>query len=137
MFPASTNGGGSATALPDVCKVPAPPAPPVPTPFPNIAQLAQANGSTCSSRVRILNKKACTVQTEISRTSGDEAGTLKGVVSNMNMDKATFRQGSMSVKVEGHAIVTHLKPTAHNGSNANAPMGTQLAPSQTSVIISS
>lgn len=135
MFPASTNGGGQAMAMPDVCKVPAPPAPPVPTPFPNIAMLSQADGGTCSSRVRILNRKVCTVQTEISRTSGDEAGTLKGVVSNTAMDKAVFRQGASSIKVEGHAIVTHLKPTAHNGSNGNAPAGTQVAPSQTKVIV--
>ena len=34
----------------------------------------------------------------------------------------------------GKAIVTVLKVTAHNGSNANAPPGSQLAPSQTKVI---
>lgn len=122
-------------AMPDVCQVPAPPGPPVPTPFPNIAMLNQADGATCSDRVRIGGRKTCTVQTEISRTSGDEAGTAKGVVSGTNMDKAVFRSGVSSVKVEGHDIVTHLKPTAHNGSNANAPTGTQLAPSQTTVII--
>jgi hypothetical protein len=122
-------------AMPDVCQVPAPPGPPVPTPFPNIAMLNQADGSTCSDRVRIGGRKTCTVQTEVSRTSGDEAGTAKGVVSGTNMDKAVFRSGVSSVKVEGHDIVTHLKPTAHNGSNANAPTGTQLAPSQTTVII--
>lgn len=136
MFPASTNGGGSATAMPDVCKVPAAPSPPVPTPFPNIAQLSQADGSTCSDRVRIEGRKVCTVQTEVSRTSGDEAGTLKGVVSNTSMDKAVFRQGVSSVRVEGHDIVRHLAPTAHNGSNANAPSGSQLSPSQTKVTVS-
>lgn len=135
MFPASTNGGGQAMAMPDVCQVPAPPGPPVPTPFPNIAMLNQADGSTCSDRVRIGGRKTCTVQTEVSRTSGDEAGTAKGVMSGTQMDKAVFRAGVSSVKVEGHDIVTHLKPTAHNGSNANAPGGTQLAPSQTTVII--
>jgi len=122
-------------AMPDVCQVPAPPGPPVPTPFPNVAMLNQADGSTCSSRVRIGGRKTCTVQTEVSRTSGDEAGTAKGVMSGTQMDKAVFRSGVSTVKVEGHDIVTHLKPTAHNGSNANAPAGTQLAPSQTTVII--
>lgn len=122
-------------AMPDVCQVPAPPGPPVPTPFRNIAMLNQADGSTCSDRVRIGGRKTCTVQTEISRTSGDEAGTAKGVVSGTNMGKAVFRSGVSSVKVEGHDIVTHLKPTAHNGSNANAPMGSQLSPSQTTVNI--
>ncbi len=136
MFPASTNGGGQAMAIPDVCKVPAPPSPPVPTPFPNIAMLNQANGSTCSSRVRILNRKACTVRTEISRTSGDEAGTAMGVVSNKQMDKAVFRQGSAKVKVEGAAIVTAMTPPAHTGPTATAPVGSPPAPSQPPVIIS-
>ena len=124
-------------AMPDVCKVPAPPSPsPVPTPFPNIAMLNQADGGTCSSRVRIANRKVCTVQTEIARTSGDEAGTLKGMVSNSNMDKATCRSGVSKIQVEGKDIAVHLRPTAHNGSNANAPAGTHVAPSQTSVIVS-
>ncbi|MBZ0117419.1 MAG: DUF4150 domain-containing protein [Sandaracinaceae bacterium] len=135
MFPASTDGGGQATAVPDVCKVPAPPGPPVPTPFPNIAMLNQADGSTCSSRVRILNRKACTTRTEVSRTSGDEAGTLKGMVSSTTMDKATFKSGSMKVTIEGADAVRHMSPTAHNGSNANAPAGSQLSPSQTKVIL--
>ena len=42
MLPASSNGGGNCMAVPDVCKVPAPPAPPIPTPFPNTGMLNQA-----------------------------------------------------------------------------------------------
>ena len=76
------------------------------------------------------------MRTEIGRTSGDEAGTLKGVVSNTTMGAAVFRSGVSKVKVEGNDIAVHLRPTAHNGSNANAPMGTQLAPSQTKVVVS-
>lgn len=135
MRPASTNGGGQAVAMPDVCQVPAPPGPNIPTPFPNMAMLAQADAGTCSSRVRITNRPVCTVRTEIARTSGDEAGTVKGVVSGTQMDKATFKSGVSSVQVEGNDIVTHLCPTAHNGSNANAPAGSQVAPSQTTVIV--
>ena len=123
-------------AMPDVCQVPAPPAPPVPTPFPNIAMLNQASSGSCSSKVRIANKKVCTVQTEIPRTSGDEAGTAMGVMSGTQMDKAVFRSGASNVKVEGQDIAAHLRPTAHNGSSANAPAGTHMAPSQTSVIVS-
>jgi hypothetical protein len=135
MFPAATNGGGQAFAFPDVCKVPAPPAPPIPTPFPNIGMLTQCKGSSCSSKVKIVNKKTVTVKSEIARTSGDEAGTLKGLVSSTNMDKAAFKQGVSKVKVEGDDIVNHLKPTGHNGSNANAPPGTHVAPSQSKVIV--
>lgn len=134
MFPATTNGGGMCQSFPDVCKVPAPPAPPVPTPFPNIGQCSQAKGSTCSSKVKILNKKTCTKKTEISRSMGDEAGTLKGIVSNTNMDKVKRSMAYSKVKVEGAAIVTVMKMTGHNGSNSNAPPGSQLSPSQTKVI---
>lgn len=123
-------------AMPDVCQVPAPPGPPVPTPFPNVAMLNQASSSTCSDRVRIGNRKTCTVRTEVPRTSGDEAGTAKGVMSGTQMDKMVFRQGVPRVQVEGHDIAVHLRPTAHNGSNANAPAGTQVSPSQTTVIVS-
>ncbi|MEC7521044.1 MAG: PAAR-like domain-containing protein [Myxococcota bacterium] len=135
MFPASTKGGGQAFAFPDVCKVPAPPAPPIPVPFPNIAMLTQANGGTCSKKVKILNQPVVTKATEIPRTMGDEAGTLKGVSSGTNMDKATFKVGVSKVKVEGNDIVNMLKTTAHNGASANAPAGNVIAPSQTKVIV--
>ena len=52
------------------------------------------------------------------------------------MDKAVFRSGVSWVQVEGKDIAVHLRPTAHNGSNANAPGGTHVAPSQTKVIVS-
>jgi hypothetical protein len=136
MFPASSNGGGMCT-LPgpiDVCKIPAPPAPFAPAPFPNIAQLTQAKGSSCSSKVKILNKKTATKKTEISRSQGDEAGTLKGMKSMVNMDKCNRKISFAKVKVEGDEIVTVMKMTAHNGTNCNAPPGQQVAPSQTKVI---
>ena len=134
MFPATTKGGGQCLAFPDVCKTPAPPAPFAPIPYPNIAMCNSAKGSTCSKKVKIVNKKACTKKTEIGRSQGDEAGTMKGMVSSTNMDKATRIKGFSKVKIEGAEIVTVLKPTKHNGSNANAPAGAQLAPSQTKVI---
>ncbi|MBX3274193.1 MAG: DUF4150 domain-containing protein [Sandaracinaceae bacterium] len=134
MFPATTNGGGVCNSFPDVCKVPAPPAPPIPTPFPNIGQCSSAKGSTCSSKVKIENKKTCTKKTEISRSQGDEAGTLKGMVSSTNMDKVKRSVGCSKIKVEGAELVTVMKTTGHNGSNSNAPPGSQLAPGQCKVI---
>jgi hypothetical protein len=135
MFPASTKGGGTAFAMPDVCKVPAPPAPFIPTPFPNTAQCADASGSSCTSNVKICNKAVLHINSEIPMTHGDEPGTLKGMISATTGDKAVYKMGVDKVKVEGNAIVTHLKMTAHNGSNANMPAGSQVAPGQTTVII--
>ena len=75
MFPASSKGGGQCLAFPDVCKVPAPPAPFVPVPFPNISMVAQASGT--ASKVKICGKDAVTKSSDIGRSQGDEAGTLR------------------------------------------------------------
>jgi hypothetical protein len=133
MKPIATRGGGQAFAFPDVCKVPAPPAPPIPVPFPNIAMLSQAD--SCSQNVRVLNQPVVTVDSEVPRSMGDEAGTAMGVVSGTQMDKVVFRQGSPNVRIEGAAPVALMDPTAHNGSSANAPAGHVIAPGQTEVLI--
>lgn len=135
MFPATTNGGGQC-AIPgplDACKTPTPGGP-IPMPYPNFATLSQAKGNTCSSKVKIENKKACTTKTEISMSSGDEAGTAGGgVVSNRFKGPVKYKTGSSSVKVEGEKIAHLTSMTGHNGDNANMPAGVQVAPSQTAV----
>ena len=134
MFPASTRGGGTCFAFPDVCKVPTSFGS-VPVPFPNTARCSNATAPSCTSRVKIQNKAVLHEGSEIPSTSGDEAGTLKGVVSGTTGDKAVFKSSVSKVLVEGSQIVTQLCATAHNGSNANAPAGAQLSPSQTKVIV--
>ena len=133
IFPASTKGGGQCFAMPDVCLTPAPPAPPIPVPYPNIGMVNQAKKT--SKKVKFSGKEVVTKKSEISRSSGDEAGVNKGVVSGMNMDKVTFKKGSSKVKIEGQPCVHLTIMTGHNGSNANMPAGAQIAPSQTKVII--
>ncbi|MFL5344435.1 MAG: DUF4150 domain-containing protein [Hyalangium sp.] len=135
MFPASTKGGGMCFAFPNVCKTPAAPSP-LPIPYPSIGQCSGADGDTCTKKVKILNKAVLHKSSEISSTSGDQAGTLKGVVSSTSSDKAAYKTSESKVLVEGNEIVTHLKMVAQNGSNANSPPGTQVAPSQTTVIVS-
>ena len=132
MFPLCTKSGGQLLAFPDVCKVPAPPLPqPVPTPFPNVAMCATANAATCTSRVKVQNQPVLTVASEIPRTQGDEPGVAGGVASGTNMDKAVFRLGVSKVTFEGDPVVNLLKPTAHNGSSANAPRPSQIETSWT------
>lgn len=125
-----------AFAFPDVCKVPAPPSPTgVPVPFPNLASCADAEASTCSQHTLVRNKAVLIASSEIPRSSGDEPGTLGGVISSVNMGKVVFRTSSAKVTIEGTAAVMHLDTTAHNGSNANAPAGTQVSPSQSQVLL--
>jgi len=134
IFPASTKGGGNCLGLPDVCLTPAPPAPPIPTPYPNSGMINQAKKT--STKVKFSGKEVVTVSSEISRSMGDEAGVNKGVMSGMNMAKITFKTGSSKVRIQGKKCVHHTSITGHNGSNANMPAGAQLSPSQTKVIVS-
>lgn len=135
MFPASTKAAGQCVAFPDVCKTPTPGGP-VPIPYPNIAMLPQGKGGTFSGKVKIDNQKTATVKSEIMMSSGDEPGTIGGVVSNRFKGPAKFKMGSSKVKVEGAKIVHLTSMIGQNGvSNANHPAGVQVAPSQTKVIV--
>ncbi|HJZ85615.1 MAG TPA: DUF4150 domain-containing protein [Polyangia bacterium] len=133
IFPASTDGGGQSFAFPDVCKTPAPPGPPLPLPYPNIAMLTDS--SETSSKVKICNKKAVHKSSEVTRTSADEPGVAGGVVSSKDMGETKWKQGSSKVKIEGKDAVHLVCAAGHNGTNSNAPGGVQVAPSQTKVIV--
>jgi hypothetical protein len=133
IFPASTKGGGQCFAMPDVCLTPAAPSP-IPIPYPNIGMPNQAQKT--STKVKIVSKETVTKKSEISRSSGDEAGTNKGVMSGTNMDKVTWKMGTSKVKIEGQHIIRLTSMTGQNGMSANMPAGAQIAPSQTKVKVS-
>jgi hypothetical protein len=144
-LPAATKAGGTALAAPDTCNIPAPPPPAgpggIPTPFPNTASLSSTDKAT--TKVLMGNKGVVVEDSEVPRTSGDEAGvsnlpTPKGLMSQQNMGKAVFKTSSGKVKAEGKGIVTLTATTAHNGSgNMNMPAGTHLVPSQTKILVGS
>ncbi|MCQ3949930.1 MAG: DUF4150 domain-containing protein [Planctomycetaceae bacterium] len=135
MMPAATRAGGVSMAFPDTCLVPAPPAPPVPTPFPNIAQMSAANPGTCTLKVKIMNQPAVVQNSQVMNSQGDEAGTNGGVVSGMNMGPASVKKGSAKVSLEGKPAATLLSLVAQNGASANAPAGNIIAPSQPKVLV--
>ena len=133
MF-ATTMQGGMCIAMPDVCKVPAPPAPPIPTPFPNQGMCQTANSSTCAQKVYISNMNAATIKTEIPQSMGDEAGVAGGLVSGMIKGPVKFTMGSVKVMIEGSPAIKLTAPTTQNGSNPNTT-GVHIQPSQTKVMI--
>ncbi len=130
-MPAATKKGGTAAGGPDVCKTP--PAPPVPAPYPNMADLGGADKTV--DKVVIENKDAVVQSSVIPNSKGDELGTLKGVVSQTGHDQVKFKKYSSKVYAKGKKIVFHTAPTAHNGSNANAPTGVHASPSQSKVLV--
>ncbi len=137
IFAITTKQGGQCVAnVPDVCKTPTP-AGPAPMPYPNMGDSAQANAGTCSKKVKVVNKPALHKGSEIPMSSGDEAGSAGGVVSGKIKGEIVFRRFSSKVKVEGNPVVFQTCTTAHNGKNANAPMGIQAAPSQQKVKVMS
>jgi hypothetical protein len=131
----STNMSGTTLAFPNVCLTPAPPAPsPIPIPYPSIGQCASATAGTLSTKVKILNKQVMTVKSKVPTTTGDAAGSAGGVTSGVFGNQCARTQSSMKVSVEGSPVVRNLDIIGSNGPSPNAPVGNQLAPSQTKVL---
>jgi hypothetical protein len=106
---------GITIAFPDVCLTPAPPAPPIPIPYPNIAMSSDTADGAKS--VKADGNPICHKSSNFSRSSGDEAGVNKGVASGKQMGKAEFVNYSFDVKVEGKNVARALDLMLHNDKN--------------------
>jgi len=106
---------GMAQTQLDVCKTPAPPAPPVPVPYPNIAMSSDtADGSstvTCDGNPIMLK------DSNFSMSSGDEAGSIGGVKSNVIKGQADPVNYYFDVKVEGKNVFRRSDPMMQNKKN--------------------
>ena len=106
---------GISTAFPDVCKTPAPPAPFVPIPYPNIAQSSDTDKGAAT--VKCDGNPTCVKDSNFKTSSGDEAGSLFGVVSSKNKGKAEFVNFSFDVKFEGKNVARAFDLMLHNDKN--------------------
>jgi len=109
------SSNGVTIAFPDVCLTPAPPAPPVPIPYPNIAM--SSDTAKGSKKVTCDGNPVCLSDSNFSKSSGDEAGTNKGVASGKNMGKAEFINYSFDVKFEGKNVARAFDLMLHNDKN--------------------
>jgi hypothetical protein len=105
---------GMSIAFPDVCKTPAAPSP-LPIPYPNIGR--SADTSQGPSTVKTDGQMPMVKGAQYSRSSGDEAGTLGGVVSSVNMNVCEFMMYSFDVKFEGNNVCRMGDPMFHNKKN--------------------
>ncbi len=87
----------------------------VPIPYPNVAQSSDA-ASTASS-VKINGNPACNIKSNFSKSTGDEAGTKKGVASGTIQGKAEFILGSFDVFIEGKPAVRQGDLMVSNSKN--------------------
>jgi hypothetical protein len=126
MLPAGSKCGGQCLGVPDVCLVPAAPAP-IPTPFPNIGMVATAVGT--AEKVMIQNMPAVVLTSKLPSSLGDQAGSGGGVMSGMVGSVVSFYKGSAKVMAGGKPVVVLTATTGHNGVSANVP-GVFCVPSQ-------
>lgn len=129
----NTQAGAMSLANPDVCKFPQPsPAGPVPTPmpYPNTAMSNMAIPN--QTKFMILAMPAHNLGTTTPMTSGDEAGVLGGIVSNMIKGPCKHLKGSTKLMIMGMPATRLTDSTGHNGATPNA-MGTTVKPAQTKV----
>ncbi len=112
---AHKGSGGFNMAFPDVCKTPAPPAPPIPIPYPNVGHSSDtADGP---SSVKTDGKMPMVKGAKYSKSSGDEPGTVGGVVSSTNRSECEFMMYSFDVKFEGSNACRMGDPMFHNKKN--------------------
>ena len=122
------NANGQTITAVDVCKTPTP-AGPVPVPYPNIANNAQAVGH-CRS-IFIMGTPAHNTNTQSLPTNGDQAGVLGGILSNTIMGPCQYTTGSTIVQYNGAPATRFTDMRALNNRNA---FGAQVSPSQTKYI---
>jgi len=111
---AHKGSGGMSTVFPDVCKTPAAPSP-LPIPYPNIGQ--SSDTSEGPTTVKTDGKMPMVKGAKYSKSSGDEAGTLGGVISSVNMSVCEYLLYSFDVKFEGKNVCRLGDQLWHNKKN--------------------
>ena len=121
---ASSNG--ICTAFPDVCKTPSP-AGPIPIPYPNISQ--SSDTSQGSTTVKMDGNPIMLQGSVFALSTGDEAGSIGGVVSNTIKGKAEFVLYSFDVMVDGKNVPRLGDIMLHNKlSSPNTPPFPEVQP---------
>ena len=109
----TSTGGLAVVGFPDVCKLPAPPAPFVPIPYPSLAGPSQVK-----SLAKVAGQTVMTKDSSATASKGDGAGSATGVTSNKVAGKAEFTNYSFDVKFEGKGVSGAFDTMLHNNASA-------------------
>lgn len=113
----SGDGLTQVSGPPDVCKTPSPGGP-VPIPYPNAAMDSDLASGT--KKVKINGNPVAIESSNLSTSTGDEAGTAGGgIASNTTKGKLTWGGSSGDVVAEGSGVVRFMEVTQHNGNMWN------------------
>ena len=111
---AHKGSGGQSLVFPDVCKTPTPGGP-VPIPYPNLGK--SSDTSQGPKTVKTDGKMPMVKTAKYSKTTGDEPGSVGGVVSGKFKDVAEYMMYSFDVKFEGKNVCRMGDPLFHNKKN--------------------
>lgn len=111
---AHKGSGGMSAVFPDVCKTPVGPSI-VPIPYPNIGKASDTSDGPKS--VKTDGKMPMVKGAKYSTSTGDEAGTAKGVMSSSTKGECEFMMYSFDVKIEGKNVCRLGDPLFHNKKN--------------------
>jgi uncharacterized Zn-binding protein involved in type VI secretion len=111
---AHKGSGGVSTVFPDVCLTPVGNSV-VPIPYPNIGKSSDTVKG--SKSVKVDGKMPMVKGAKYSTSTGDEAGTKKGVVSGKIKGECEFMMYSFDVKFEGKNVCRLGDPLFHNKKN--------------------
>ncbi len=107
--------GGMSIAFPDVCKTPTP-AGPIPIPYPNIGMASDTSGGPTS--VKADGQMVMVKGAKYMMSTGDEAGSVGGVMSGVIKGECEFMMYSFDVKIDGKNACRMGDPLFHNKKNA-------------------
>lgn len=102
--------GGFSIVFPDVCKTPS-----YPIPYPNLGKSQDTTKGPKS--VKTDGKMPMVKGAQYSRSTGDEPGVGKGIISSKQMDVCEFMLYSFDVKFEGKNVCRMGDPMWHNKKN--------------------
>jgi len=106
---------GMSIAFPDVCKTPAPPAGPIPIPYPNIGK--SSDTSKGAKKVKTDGQMPMVKGAKYTMSAGDEPGSVGGVLSSKIKGECEFMMYSFDVKLEGKNVCRMGDPLFHNKKN--------------------
>lgn len=112
---AHKGSGGMSMVFPDVCKTPAPPAPPIPIPYPNIGKSSDTTGG--SSSVKADGNMVMVKGAKYAMSAGDEAGNVGGLISGTFKQECEFLLYSFDVMLDGKNVCRMGDMLWHNKKN--------------------
>lgn len=111
---AHKGSGGMSTVFPDVCKTPIGSAV-VPIPYPNIGMASDTDKGP--KNVKTDKKMPMVKKAIYKKSTGDEAGVQKGIISGKTKGECEFMMYSFDIKFEGKNVCRMGDPLFHNKKN--------------------